>query len=179
LLGNGSLGFLCLIVPLLALACLIGHHWHNHKLITIYGKECRRVGIGELDKKSGDLLEEVYHWVDCPMYRLPLKEAEMQKFVHNLCNATKISFFNEMRLVCRQIGLDCEKIFPLVAQSAESIWNPIYGTRDLGPFGGKCLPKDTAAFLSWAKEQGVQTPLVNAALKVNQTLERAILISSR
>jgi len=130
--------------------------------------------IGELDKRSGDLLQEVYHWVDCPVYRLPIKETEIQKFVHNLFNAAKISFFNEMRLVCRQMGLDCEKVFPRVAQSAEAIWNHSYGTRDLGPFGGSCLPKDTIAFLSWAKEQGMETPLVDAVLRVNEALERRL-----
>jgi UDPglucose 6-dehydrogenase len=130
------------------------------------------VVIGELDKRSGDLLQEVYHWVDCPVYRISLKEAEMQKFVHNLFNANKISFFNEMRVACQRMGLDCEKIFPLVAQSAEAIWNPLYGTRDLGPFGGSCLPKDTIAFLSWAKEQGMATTLTEAVLKVNQALVR-------
>jgi nucleotide sugar dehydrogenase len=128
--------------------------------------------IGELDKRSGDWLQEVYHWVSCPIYRVSLREAEMQKFVHNLCNANKISFFNEIRLVCQQIGVDCERIFPLVAQSAEAIWNPLYGTRDLGPFGGSCLPKDVVAFLSWAKQQGMETPVMDAVLKVNQAFEK-------
>jgi len=132
------------------------------------------VVIGELDKNSGNLLQELYCWVNCPIYRVALNEAEIQKFIHNLCNAAKISFFNEMRLACRRMGLDCEKIFPLVAQSAESIWNPIYGTRDLGPFGGSCLPKDAVAFLSWAKEQGMETPLAEAVLKVNQVLEKRL-----
>jgi UDPglucose 6-dehydrogenase len=130
--------------------------------------------IGELDKRSGDLLQEVYHWVNCPVYRLPIKEAEIQKFVHNLFNAAKISFFNEMRLVCQEIGIDCERVFSLVVQSAEACWNPLYGTKDLGPFGGSCLPKDTTAFLSWAKEQGIETPLVDAVLRVNQALERRL-----
>jgi len=138
------------------------------------------VVIGELDRQSGDLLEEVYQWVNCPVYRIPIKEAEIQKFIHNLCNAAKISFFNEVRLVCQRIGLDCEKIFPLVAQSAEAIWNPLYGTRDLGPFGGSCLPKDTIAFLSWAKEQGMETPLTDAVLKVNETVKKRLeLVTSK
>jgi len=132
------------------------------------------VVIGELDKNSGDLLQEVYYWVSCPIYRMPVKEAEVQKFVHNLFNATKISFFNEMRLVCQQIGLDCERIFPLVAQSAEAIWNPLYGTRDLGPFGGSCLPKDVVAFLSWTEEQDIETPLVQAVLKVNEAAKKRL-----
>jgi UDP-glucose 6-dehydrogenase len=77
-------------------------------------------------------------------------------------------------LVCQQIGLDCERIFPLVAQSAEAIWDPLYGTRDLGPFGGSCLPKDTFAFLSWAKEQDIETPLVQAVLKVNEAAKKRL-----
>jgi UDPglucose 6-dehydrogenase len=132
------------------------------------------VVIGELDKNSGDLLQEVYYWVSCPIYRMSVKEAEIQKFVHNLFNATKISFFNEMRLACHQIGLDGEEIFPVVAQSSEACWNPHYGTRDLGPFGGSCLPKDVVAFLSWAKEQDIETPLIQAVLKVNEAVKKRL-----
>lgn len=130
--------------------------------------------IGELDKRSGDLLEETYYWADCPIHRVPVKEAEMQKFVHNLCNATKISFFNEARLICKRIGVDSERVFPLVAQSAESFWNPTYGTKDLGPFGGSCLLKDTFAFLSWAKELGVETPVLTAILEINQHISKMV-----
>jgi len=135
------------------------------------------VVVGELDKTSGDMLQEIYHWVDCPIYRVSLKEAEMQKFVHNLCNAPKISFFNEMRIACQRIGLDSEKVMPLVAQSAEALWNPHYGTKDLGPFGGSCLPKDTIAFLSWAQGEGVATKLIEAVLKVNKDFEKRLQIS--
>jgi len=134
----------------------------------------RIIVIGEVDCQSGDLLEEVYYWANCPIYRVSLKEAELQKFVHNLYNATKISFFNEMRLVCQQTGLDGEKAFPLVAQSAEAIWNPAYGTANLGPFGGSCLPKDTAAFLTWAKEQNMEAPILDAVIKVNKIFERQL-----
>jgi len=61
-----------------------------------------------------------------------------------------------------------------VAQSAEASWNHLYGTRDSGPFAGSCLPKDTIAFLSWAKEQDMETPLVDAVLRVNEALERRL-----
>ncbi len=135
--------------------------------------------IGELDKRSGDLLEELYYWVDCPIHRIPIKDAEMQKFIHNLCNANKISFFNEARLICERIGVDSEKVFPLVAQSAESFWNPIYGTKDLGPFGGNCLPKDTFAFLSWAEELGIKTPILSAILEVNRYISNVIKSNPR
>lgn len=127
--------------------------------------------IGELDKKSGDMLEKVYQWANVPQYRISVKEAEMQKFIHNLCNANKISFFNEMRLVSEQIGVNASKIIPIVVKSAEAIWNPDYGTKDYGPFGGKCLPKDTVAFISWAKRSGIQTRVMDAVLEVNKVYE--------
>lgn len=131
------------------------------------------VVIGELDKKSGDLLEKVYKKFDCPIYRCTLKEAEMQKYVHNLFNSAKISFFNEMRHIGRLVGIDTEKIFKLTALSAEGMWNPKYGIRDMGPFQGSCLPKDTKAFLEWAGKRNIKAELLETVIKVNEKLNRA------
>lgn len=126
--------------------------------------------IGEYDKKSGDMLESLYLSFDSPLYRVTLKEAEMQKYVHNLFNATKISFFNEMRTIAAGIGADAERIFKLVAISTEGIWNPEYGLRNRGPYSGSCLPKDTQAFLHWAKGQGFQMELLESVIAVNDML---------
>ena len=71
------------------------------------------------------------------MFRVPIREAEFQKYVHNLFNASKIAFFNELRRVAISIGVDAERVFALAAQSSESIWTRL-GTRDLGPYGGAC-----------------------------------------
>lgn len=130
--------------------------------------------IGALDKRSGDILEQVYKWATCPLYRISVKEAEMQKFIHNLCNANKISFFNEMRLICEKIGVDGKKIMPVVAKSAEALWNPEYGIKDYGPFGGKCLPKDTLAFLAWAKKGGMEARMLEATIEVNHIFEQRL-----
>lgn len=135
--------------------------------------------VGGLDKRSGDAVADLYQWAECPLYRVSIKEAEMQKFIHNLCNATKISFFNEMRLVSERIGVDAEKIIPIVAKSAEALWNPEYGTKNYGPFGGKCLPKDTLAFLMWAKRGGLETRLMESVLEVNQVFEKRLQAATR
>lgn len=124
--------------------------------------------IGADNKKAGDILERVYSWAECPIHRVSSKEAEIQKIIHNVCNAAKISFFNEMRHVCEQLGLDSDKIFSLVIQSAESIWNHKYGTANLGAYGGACLPKDTNALLKFAKESmGLDLKLLKAVIDVN------------
>jgi UDPglucose 6-dehydrogenase len=126
--------------------------------------------FGEYDKKSGDMLEQVYRVFEKPIYRVTLREAEFQKYVHNLFNAAKISFFNEMRGVGKSIGIDPQKAFNLVAASAEGMWNPSYATKDMGPFGGVCLPKDTQAFLSWGEALGFSLPLLRTTIAVNEFL---------
>ncbi|MBI2850776.1 MAG: hypothetical protein HYX80_07025 [Chloroflexi bacterium] len=130
--------------------------------------------IGELDVRSGAMLQQVYTWSKAPLYRVSLKDAEMQKFIHNLFNATKISFFNEMRLICEQAGVKAEKIIPIVVKSAEAMWNPEYGTKDYGPFGGKCLPKDTVAFVAWAERSGWNARMIKAAIEVNDIYDKRL-----
>ena len=126
--------------------------------------------IGEYDRRSGDMLSFLYHDFDGPIYRVSLSEAEIQKYIHNLFNAVKITFFNEMRAVGKKIGVDTERIFKLVALSSEGIWNHRYGLADKGPFSGACLPKDTQAFLRWIEAQGWKADVLKAAIDVNNRI---------
>lgn len=127
----------------------------------------RLVVIGQLDDRSGDVAERLNAGFGCPAYRVPIREAEFHKYAHNLCNASKIAFFNELRGAAIAIGIDAERVFSLLAQSAEAVWNPEYGTRDLGPFSGACLPKDLEAFLSWADREGLDLPILSAVRQGN------------
>lgn len=128
--------------------------------------------IGEYDESSGNMLEEVYKKFACPVFRCAIKEAEFQKYVHNLFNSTKITFFNEMREIGKEIRLDTKKIFETTVLSAEGMWNPKYGIRDFGPFSGSCLPKDTQAFLQWVDQNGFDAHLLRAIINVNGTLNQ-------
>ncbi|MDX6254032.1 MAG: UDPglucose 6-dehydrogenase [Frankiales bacterium] len=96
--------------------------------------------------------------------------AEFIKCAHNIYNATKISFWNEMWLVARELNLDHDAISATVAQSAEGSFNREYGIRGGAPYGGVCLPKDTNGFLGFAKTIGVEMPLLDAVVTVNERL---------
>jgi GDP-mannose 6-dehydrogenase len=52
--------------------------------------------IGELDKQSGDLLQELYSELDAPIIRKTIEVAEMIKYTCNVWHATKVSFANEI-----------------------------------------------------------------------------------
>ncbi|MBC8075730.1 MAG: UDP-glucose/GDP-mannose dehydrogenase family protein, partial [Chloroflexales bacterium] len=102
--------------------------------------------LGTLDRNSAELLDEIYKPFGALIVRCTPTEAEMIKYVNNVYNAVKISYFNEVHAICEQIGVDSNLISATVARSAESMWNPLYGTRGGVPYGGACLPKDTVAF---------------------------------
>jgi UDPglucose 6-dehydrogenase len=123
--------------------------------------------IGQLDEKSGDALDKIYRDFDAPIERCTLDEAEFQKYVHNIYNAVKIAFFNEMRLVANHEGWSADAVFRATAESCEGIWNPMYGLRDFGPFDGSCLPKDTRALLQWGDNSGHDLAILRSVVTEN------------
>jgi UDPglucose 6-dehydrogenase len=100
--------------------------------------------------------------------------AELVKCAHNIYNATKISFWNEMWLVAQAYGIDADPVASTVAASSEGSINPLYGIRGGAPYGGVCLPKDTCGFLGYADTVGVDMQLLRAVVGVNEHLEKVV-----
>jgi len=65
-----------------------------------------KIVIGEYDKKSGDVLEELYKPLNKPIFRTDLKTAELIKYASNCMLAAKISYWNEIFLICKELGWD-------------------------------------------------------------------------
>lgn len=128
----------------------------------------RAIVIGAFDQRSNETLRKVYGDFTCPIHTVSLREAEIQKYIHNTFNANKIAFFNEMRLVCQFLEIkDPERIFSLVGLSSEGMTNSSYGLKDFGPFGGACLPKDTKAFLHFIKKTHIKPYITESILEQN------------
>ena len=105
-----------------------------------------------------------------PLTWLSLEAAEFQKYVNNVGNAIKVSTYNWFRTYGLQIGLSRAQIqeaFLASVASAEGLWNPAYGTRDAGAYGGACLPKDIKAMIHHAREVGLDPVMLDAAELVN------------
>ncbi len=128
----------------------------------------RAIMIGTTDDTVARLMEKIYKPITTAIYCMSPEEAEMHKYIHNLYNACKISFFNEMRSVCTENNIDPERLFSLAAYTAEASWNPQYGIQNYGPFSGACLPKDVQGFLSWANTKNSKMPLLEAIIQVNK-----------
>ena len=126
--------------------------------------------IGEYDQCSGDTLERIYTDFGSKIFRVDLDTAELVKYVHNCFNATKISFTNEIWEVSKKLGIDGNLVMEIVAQSAEGMWNPKYGIKGGYPYGGNCLPKDTRGLKAFAQEIGIDMPLLEATIEINNRL---------
>ncbi|MBK9712121.1 MAG: UDP-glucose/GDP-mannose dehydrogenase family protein [Kouleothrix sp.] len=130
--------------------------------------------LGCSDARTGAILEELYRPFGALIVRCTPTEAEMIKYVNNIYNAVKISYFNEVHAICERLGIDSSLVGAAVARTAESMWNPLYGTRGGVPYGGACLPKDTAAFMQFVRERGWSHEMLAATIRVNAELQARV-----
>jgi nucleotide sugar dehydrogenase len=128
--------------------------------------------IGEADKRSGDMLAELYAPFPAPRFRTSLENAEAIKCFSNVYNALKVSFFNEVYLIAQKCGLDHEAISQAMLKSSLGICIPEYYTKGGFPFGGGCLPKDLAASTSFVNEWGLNTHLFEAVAEINEEMKK-------
>ena len=127
---------------------------------------------GVLDPYARAAVQDLYDGAEAPLILTDFETAEMAKYVSNCFNATKISYSNEMWLLAAELGLDGNEVLRIASQAAEGYWSSTYGTFGGRPFGGTCLPKDTAAILSFGERIGIDLPLVRAVTEVNQRMEK-------
>ena len=123
--------------------------------------------IGEYDKKSGDVIAELYSSIDAPVFRVPLGLAEMVKYASNAFHALKVTFANEIGNLCQAYGIDSHKVMDIFVQDTKLNLSPTY----LMPgraFGGSCLPKDLRAMLYAARQADLQVPVLEAILPSNR-----------
>jgi UDPglucose 6-dehydrogenase len=105
----------------------------------------------------------VLYWVPSEkFYLVDDRTAEITKLAMNAFAATKISFVNELERICKTHGADEEKVMEILRLDKRCGEEYAYPNR--GPYGGKCLQKDTTEL----KNCTSGTLLLNAVEKVNE-----------
>jgi GDP-mannose 6-dehydrogenase len=122
--------------------------------------------IGELDSRSGDVVEELYAGVQAPAIRTELAIAEMVKYAGNAFHALKITFANEIGNICKRLGLDGRRVMEIFCRDQKLNVSPAYLQPGFA-FGGSCLPKDLRALLHKAKELDLEPPVLRSILASN------------
>jgi len=127
-----------------------------------------RIVIGEFDKRSGDVTEELYKKLNIPIFRTDLKTAEVIKYAANCCLASRISYWNEVFYICSKIGVD-SNLVAKIASMDKRIGK--YGTIHGMAFGGKCFPKDLQAFIDFAEQHDYDSIFLKAIRDVNDKIK--------
>jgi len=130
--------------------------------------------IGEIDKRSGDTLAQVYADLPAPTYRVQPDVASLVKYVSNAYHALKVVFANEIGAVCKELDIDSQKVMNIFSQDTNLNISAAY-LRPGFAFGGSCLPKDVRALLYTAKHRDVDIPLISSILPSNNLhIQRAV-----
>jgi GDP-mannose 6-dehydrogenase len=127
-----------------------------------------QIVIGEMDAKSGDTARRLYPANYAPIVRTSLQTAEMFNYVNNAFHAVKITFANEIGMLCAAHGIDGHELMEHFCLS-ECVNTSGSYLRPGFAFGGSCLPKDLRALVNRAKEQDIDCPLLTAALLSNKS----------
>lgn len=134
--------------------------FHNQKHIVL-GR------ANHVDKKVLDVVAEFYktYYVD-NISLSTATESESMKLFCNCFYAVKIQFFNELYLLCKNMGIDYDKVKDMMLKNN---WiNPMHTTVP-GPdgklsYGGLCFPKDTNALLQLMKTKDSPADVLEACI---------------
>lgn len=124
-----------------------------------------RIIIGSNVEKAGDILEQIYKNFDSSIMRTDIRTAEMIKYANNAFLATKISFINEIANICKEFGVDVNKVAEGIGLDFRI--SPHFLRAGAG-FGGSCFPKDVQALISASENVGYNPILLTSVLEVNR-----------
>jgi len=109
-----------------------------------------------------------------PIFITDFTTAELVKYACNAFFATKISFFNEINLICNKLGVDYNEVKKLV-QADMRIGNShmdVPGHDGKLGYGGNCLPKDVEALIGEMGEIGLDMDILKSVDKFNKKIRK-------
>ncbi len=133
-------------------------------------KNQNRIIVGG-ERPSTTKLRQVYSLVfpNVKIVKTGSITAEMVKYFTNTFLATKVSFANEMKMICDGLNIDYDKVVEYSTYDerlGKSHWAVPGPDGKLG-FGGSCFPKDINALIHLASELELCTEVLMGAWNTN------------
>jgi UDPglucose 6-dehydrogenase len=126
-----------------------------------------RIVIGSDSERANAVMKDLYrplYLIETPFVVTDFPTAEMIKYASNAFLSTKISFINEIAMLCERVGADVQTVAKGMGLDQR------IGSKFLhaGPgFGGSCFPKDLAALVQMGESAGYPMQIAGAAATVN------------
>lgn len=134
-----------------------------------------RIVVGTDNHKSRRVMDELYDAFAKKEDRIQyvgIRDAEMIKYAANAMLATKISFMNEVAVMCDAMGIDVENVRRGIG--SDSRIGPSFIYPGCG-YGGSCFPKDVTAMITMAKSAGIDGAILEAVESRNAQQKRVIV----
>lgn len=134
-----------------------------------------RVVIGTRSERARKVMGELFAPFvrqGNPILFMDEKSAELTKYAANSFLATKISFMNEIAVLCEKLGADVDMVRRGVGSDDR------IGKRFLFPgigYGGSCFPKDVQALVKSAEDADYEFKILNSVMDVNETQKLFLL----
>src|SRR5262249_39726387 len=134
-----------------------------------------RVVIGTQSARARQMMSDLYSpfvRTENPILFMDARSAELTKYASNAMLATRISFMNDIALLCERVAAD-----------VDSVRKGMGADRRIGyPFlfpgvgyGGSCFPKDVKALIATARELGIEFDLLRAVERTNDRQKRLLV----
>jgi UDPglucose 6-dehydrogenase len=133
-----------------------------------------RIVIGSPSERARAIMAELYApfvRTESPIYFMDPRSAELTKYAANAMLATRISFMNEVAMLCERVGADVDSVRKAMGADER------IGQKFLFPgcgYGGSCFPKDVKALIATARNHGLDFTLLAAVDAVNDRQKRLL-----
>lgn len=133
-----------------------------------------RIVVGTRSKRVVEIMTELYEpfvRTGNPILFMDERSAELTKYAANAFLATKISFMNELALLCEKVGADINAIRKGIGTDPRI--GPQFLFAGVG-YGGSCFPKDVKALIKTAHEFDFELKIVQAVDEVNARQKKVL-----
>ena len=126
-----------------------------------------RVIVGAENDKAFSIMRELYSpFVRSgnPIIEMDIASSELSKYAANAYLATKISFMNNISILCENVGADIEMIRRGIGT------DPRIGNQFLFAglgYGGSCFPKDVKALIKTSQKNKIKFSILESVEEVN------------
>jgi len=126
-----------------------------------------KIVFGVSDERSERACRNLYPGLSGEVSFVSTDVAAMVKYADNCYHALKVTFGNEMGLICKALGIDSHELMDVFCQDRKLNLSEKY-LKPGNPFGGSCLPKDLRALLDVSRSVAVQLPMHVGILESNR-----------
>lgn len=123
--------------------------------------------LGYDNEMAKNIMVELYSKLPGEIITTDIRVAEIMKYVNNTYHALKIVFGNEIGNICKELNIDSHKVMDIFCKDKQLNISPYYFKPGFA-YGGSCLPKDSKALVTLAKDLYLNIPVINSINESNE-----------